>query len=124
MTHTIAMRFRGRSSVLHMALPWEDSAIRILGFALVFLVIGYITLVSISIVNVIAHKEATDKAAALRTVVGGLEHDYFALSQGLTAESGMALGLTRVSNTEYVHVPGALSAQTSAGSSNGVRNEM
>jgi hypothetical protein len=101
-----------------MALPQEEMAPRVLGSLIVVLAISYVALVSMSVVNVIASREAADRASSLRTIVGQLEHDYFVLSQGVTEGSGTSLGLTPVSRTDYVHVPG------SVGSRDGVRNEI
>lgn len=97
-----------RNSFFVNALPREESAIRLLGFALAMLVFVYVTFVSLTIVNVIARKEAGDQATALRAVVGQLERDYFAFSDGVTEDNGSALGLSPVSDTDFVYRPGAV----------------
>ena len=106
-----------RNSVFVNALPREESAIKILGSILVLFVCSYIFLVSLSIVNVIARKEAGDESKALRAIVGQLERNYFALSHGLQASDGDVLGLTDVSETDYIHRPGAVAKEN-------VRNEI
>ena len=106
-----------RNSVFVNALPREESAIRFLGVALVLLVFAYIFFVSLSIVNVIARKEANDETKALRSIVGQLERNYFTLSHGVQAADGKGLGLTGVSDTEFIHRPGAVARDS-------VRNEI
>ncbi|TSC85854.1 MAG: hypothetical protein G01um10148_762 [Parcubacteria group bacterium Gr01-1014_8] len=117
---TLPFRHRriSKTSFFVTALPREESAIRILCGMLGIVVFAYITLVSISIVNVIARKEAMDSATALRAVVGQLERDYFATSHGVTLQSGDSLGLSPVSDTEFVHRPGAV------GTAGATRNEL
>lgn len=107
-----------RNSVFVGALPSEENATRILSFMLAILVFAYISFVSFSIVNVIARKEANDQATALRSVVGTLERDYFALSETVGAANGDSLGLAPVSDTQYIHRPGTVGAAL------GVRNEI
>ena len=111
--NTIQLTFRS-SAVFHTPLPWEESGLRLLWVLLASVAVGYVTLVSMSIVNVIARKEATDEASSLSTIVGQLERDYFALSQDLTAQSGSSLGLAPVSQTHYVHAPGSVGAVAGA----------
>jgi hypothetical protein len=117
-TGTLPLRFRTASGALHTAFPREEGAVRLLGAILVLLAVSYLTIVSMSIVNVIARKEATDRAVALRATVGELEREYFALSGNLTAANGDIIGLAPVSDTHYIYRPGAV------GSANGVRSEL
>lgn len=112
---TLPINFTPSSEVLHTALPREEAAIRLLSVTLFVLVLTYITLVSMSIVNVIARTEAEEHIVSLRATVGELEHDYFALAEGVTAENGDELGLTAVSDIHYVHTPGATAAAKTAG---------
>lgn len=109
---TLQLPFRDRRiskrSFLVNALPREEASVRILSGVLAVLVFAYIAFVSLSIVNVIARKEAMDSATALRAVVGQLERDYFALSNGVTSQSGDTLGLSPVSDMNFVHRPGAV----------------
>lgn len=107
-----------RDSVFVSVLPSEETTTRLLCFMLLILVFAYVSFVSLSIVNVIARKEANDQATALRSVVGSLERDYFALSQTVGAANGDSLGLAPVSDTQYIHRPG------SVGAVDGVRNEI
>lgn len=99
-----------RSSIFVNALPREEGAIRLLSSVIGILVFSYIGFVSMTIVNVIARKEAMDTSTALRAVVGQLERDYFALSNGVNAQSGPTLGLSPVSGANFVYRPGAVGA--------------
>lgn len=75
------------------------------------LIFAYVTLVSLTIVHVIAREEAGDRSNSLRAVVGSLERDYFALSHGVGEKDGVSIGLAPVSNTEYVYRPGAVASE-------------
>ena len=101
-TNTIPLKFGQRSSVLRTPLPSESLLLRVLSCTLFLLLAGYVTLVSMSIVNVIARKEALDHVTSLRTTVSELEHEYFTLSQGVTADRSAEFGLVKVSDTHYV----------------------
>lgn len=107
-TNTIPLKFGQKSSVLRVAHPSEGLLIRMLSCALFLLLAGYITLVSMSIVNVIARKEAMEKTVALRSSVSELEHNYFVLSQGISADRGQEFGLVKVSDTHYVREQGSV----------------
>lgn len=109
-TGTLSIPFADPAKVLHMSLPLEERAVQALGFVIACLVVGYIVFVSMSVVNVIASKEAADKISALRASVSQLENDYFALSDTVTADSGALLGLAPVSKTNYVSRTGTVGA--------------
>jgi hypothetical protein len=102
-TSTLQLPFANPAKVLHTSLPREEQAVRVLCFILACLVVGYVALVSMSVVNVIASQEAADELTALRTAVSELEHQYFKSSQVVTAESGAILGLAPVKETHYVN---------------------
>lgn len=112
-TATIPMKFRSHAAIFHTSLPREEQAVKILCLVLAFCVLSYITLVSMSIVNVIASKEAGDEMTKLRGIVADLEHDYFALSEAVTEENGISLDLTPVSATHYVKNSSTVGAATS-----------
>lgn len=111
-TGTLSLPFADPAKVLHTSLPLEERAVRALSLMLACLVIGYIVFVSMSVVNVIASKEAGDKITALRASVSQLEKDYFVLSDTVTADSGALLGLAPVSKTNYVSRTGTVGAAT------------
>ena len=97
--------FRGEQYLLHML---------ILGIGLC--VVGYAYFVSLSIMNVIAHKEAIAESDRLQSAVGLLEQDYFQLSKNVTPALAAQLGMTETSDTTFVRRPGAVgSAQGTRG---------
>ncbi len=94
--------------------PFERIIVPVLSFTLVVLIAGYSYFVSASILNVIDRKEALAQITRIQGVIGGLEQQYFTLSQGVSANTGVALGLTPVQNTYYVYRPGNVGAVTIA----------
>lgn len=107
-TNTIPLKFGQTSSMLRTQLPSESLLLRVLFCTLFVLLAGYITLVSMSIVNVIARKEALEKVISVRSAVSEFEHEYFTLSQGVTDDRGVEFGLVKVSDTHYVKELGAV----------------
>lgn len=99
--------FSARGGVsLTLEHPAERVMFRVLAGTLGILACAYVYFVGVSILNVIARKEALAQTASLASAVSSLERDYFAASQGVGPEDGVRLGLTPVSNTVYVHRPG------------------
>ena len=95
--------------------PAERIVFRTLGSVLFVLLCGYFYFVSASVLNIIARKEADAKSATLQTSVAQMEQRYFALRDSVTPQEAASLGLSRVSDTQYVYVPGnAASAGTVA----------
>ena len=95
--------------------PAERIVFRALGAVLFVLLCGYFYFVSASVLNIIARKEADAKSATLQTSVAQMEQRYFALRDSVTPQEAASLGLSRVSDTQYVYVPGnAASAGTVA----------
>ena len=90
------------------AFPGENLALRFLFLALTVCILGYVYFVSVSIMNVIAHKEALAASESLQGEVGDLEEQYFALSKNVTPESGVHLGMTPTSDTTFVRRPGTV----------------
>jgi hypothetical protein len=117
-TGTIPITFAGSAKVLHTSFPREEYIAKVLSIFLVILAIAYVTLVSMSVVNVIASKEASDKITALRAKVGELEHNYFALTQTVTKDSGGELGLLPIATIDYVNRAG------NVGVANNARNDI
>src|SRR3989338_3943339 len=87
----------------------------ILSIALIVLTAAYLYFVAASIMNVIARTEAMREMQTIQSAIAGMEQRYFALSQGVTPAEGVALGLSPVVHTSYVHRPGnaAVAAITS-----------
>lgn len=90
--------------------PIETAVLRTLCAALAVLVFSYLYFVSASVLNVIAQREARTQADGLMTAIGTAERDYFALSNAVTPEAGVPLGLGPVSNSNiaYVYRPGVV----------------
>ncbi len=100
--------------ILAIEYQWEQTLLRVLLVMLAFLTLSYLYFVGTSVMNVIAHKEASVRSTQIETSIGLLEREYFALSQGLTPESGSALGLASISDQSYVYRPGTIGAATIA----------
>lgn len=115
--HSLPLRFES-ARVLHTAFPREETLIRSLGAMIAVLAICYITFVSMSIVNVIARKEALDTMTETRSNVAQLEHDYFDLTERLSASRGSDLGLSPTSHVAFVHRPGAVGKATTNSDNN------
>lgn len=98
------------------ALPGEHYLLHCLIFGILLTIAGYTYFVSLSIFNVIAHKEAIAASEKLQSEVGLLEQDYFELTQSITPAIAANLGMTETSDTAFVRKPGAVgSAQGSRG---------
>lgn len=113
--HTLRLPFVTPHAALYTAHPLEDRLTRALVACLCGAALLYLALVSQSIVNVIAAKEAARAEETLRQAVGTLERDYFALAQGVT-ESAHSLGLVSVSEKSYLSSPNAVARSTPVGS--------
>lgn len=111
------MKKRSHASVLLLKaeLPFERAALRAAFALLLILVSTYGYLIGTSIFNAIARKEAIAENIRLETSVGALEESYFALSEDITPNSGVALGLGALSKKSYVYRPGAVGVAGSAG---------
>ena len=81
---------------------------RVLVSLLILLALGYLYFVAASVLNIMARKEALSQSAQIEGTIGSLEGQYFALSQGITPQSAVALGLSPISvkDTDYVNRPG------------------
>ena len=90
------------------AFPGEQFLLHGLFLALGMCVFGYAYFVSLSIMNVIAHKEAIAMSDSLQSDVGDLEREYFELSKSVTPALGASLGMSPASQTTFVRKPGAM----------------
>ncbi len=88
--------------------PAERVILRALVAVLVVLAMGYLYFVSASIINIMARKEAMTQSGAIIASIGSLEGQYFSLTQSITPDSAVAIGLSPIStaNTAYVERPG------------------
>src|SRR5580698_2693645 len=88
--------------------PAERMILRGLVAALIVLAMGYLYFVSASVINIMAQKEAMTQSAQIEGSIGALEGQYFSLSQSITPQAAVAMGLTPISvqDTDYVDRPG------------------
>ena len=86
----------------------EQYLLRTLVLAIALSFMGYAYFVSLSIFNVIAHKEAIAESERLESKVGMLEEEYFALAKTVTPEIASAMGMSETAETTFVRRPGAV----------------
>ncbi len=103
---------REREMSLSMEHPLERVLVRVLSMVLIALVCGYLYFVSASVLNVMARREALAQVNNIQGAIGGLEQQYFVLSQAVRPEMGVSLGLSPVLQTQYVYRPGNVGAVT------------
>lgn len=101
-TATLQIRFPDAPVVLHTSYFREDVLIRVLFAIGAALLVAYVTIVGMTIVNVIARKEALDKTTETRSAIAQLEHEYFSRTEALSVAQGIERGLTPVSDKRYV----------------------
>ncbi len=97
-------------AILSLEYTYERVAFRVLFAILGIILCGYLYFVGASVLNIIARKEASRAAVQMQSSIAGLEKEFFALSEGVTVETGSALGLAPVDGTDYVYRPGATAA--------------
>ena len=90
------------------AISGERFLLHYLVLGIVLTILGYTYFVTLSIFNVIAHKEAIAESDRLQSEVGLLEEDYFALSKEITPALATRLGMTETEETTFVRRPGAV----------------
>ncbi len=99
-----------RARVLAVEYRAERIALAALLGLLALFVAAYFYFVIGSVFNVIAEKEADAKSALMQQSIGGLEQQYFTLSQSLTPQTAADMGLAPVQSTQYVSRPGNAAA--------------
>jgi hypothetical protein len=95
--------------VLAVEHPGEQVVFRVAIVLLGLLALCYLYFVTSSVINVIARKEALTQSVKISRSIGALEEQYFSLSQSITPESALALGLTPLTSPNYVSRPGNVS---------------
>lgn len=70
----------------------------------------YLYLVSASVLNIMARKEASSATLALQSKVAELQGEYFALSESVDPALASAIGLAPIAETHYVYRPGNAAA--------------
>jgi hypothetical protein len=96
----------GRTISLSIEHPTESVLLRWLVALVVVFLCAYVYFVSLSVLNVIARKEALASIAKLQSAISLMERDYFALSQRVVPSEGASLGLAPISAISYVYRPG------------------
>ena len=97
------------------AIQGEHLVIRALIAALIVCVGLYLYFVGLSIMNVIANREASVESQRLQSTVGTLEQEYFKLAQEVTPEKGASLGLTATTQSVYVRRANGMATNVSKG---------
>jgi hypothetical protein len=95
-----------RAISLSVEHPLEQTALRWLVALIVVFLCTYLYFVSMSVLNVIARKEALSQISRIESSISTKEHDYFALSEEVVPSTGDSLGLSPLSNITYVYRPG------------------
>ena len=101
--NTLQIHLNRKIAALSMEHPYEYATLRYLCIATCALVFVYLYLVSASVLNVIAQKEADRTSAALESDLGELEGKYFTLSQDITPEHAQKLGLKPLTASSFVY---------------------
>lgn len=91
-----------RQSINVAAYRGEAQLLRILSLLLALSIAGYLYFVGLSIMNVIANREASVMSDRLQSDVAVLEQQYFTLSKEVSPESAAAHGLSKPVATSFV----------------------
>lgn len=103
----------GHDVSLSLEHPLERTIMRVLFVLLALCVFGYLYFVSASVLNVMARREADAQTAKYQSSIAEMERQYFALKGGVDESAAPSLGLSPISDTQYVYRPGnAASAGT------------
>ena len=101
--NSIHLQLNKKVAALSAEHPFEHVLLRYLFVAAGLLAFVYLYLVAASVLNVIAQKEADQNSSALESKIGGLEAQYFSLSQDITQQKASELGLLPVSESSFVY---------------------
>jgi hypothetical protein len=89
---------------LSIEYPAERMIFRGLVAVLIVLAMCYLYFVSASVINIIAQKEAMSQTSRIEGSIGALEGQYFTLSQSITAQAAVAMGLTSISVKDIAYI--------------------
>ncbi len=108
--------FNAGSSRVSLSLehPRERFLLHLLSISLGALVCLYLYFIPASVLNVMARREALAHVSDIQGKIGEAQQQYFALSQGMTPQEGVDLGLVPTTDTQYVYRPGSVGAVTIA----------
>lgn len=117
-SHQLSLLQKARAlperKVSSIAFSGESHLLQVLSIFLALSVLAYLYFVGVSIMNVISNREASVESERLRSVVGGLEENYFALAKSVSPEVAGSLGLTGNAEVSYVRRAGAVAVNTPA----------
>lgn len=95
--------------------PYERAVLKSLVLVLGILSFGYVYFVGVSVLNIVARKEADAQTVKLQSAIASMEQQYFALSHEVDESAAYAIGLAPIAETHFVYRPGNLTAaETSA----------
>jgi len=101
--YAIQLQLNKKITALSAEMPFEYLALRTLIVMVGILIFAYLYLVSASVLNVIAQREAAQASAQLESNIGVLEGRYFSLSKEVTPVHAEKLGLLPVSQSSFVY---------------------
>lgn len=101
--HTLQLQLNKKFAALSLEMPYEQAIFRYLCIAVALIVLAYLYLVSASVLNVIAQREAAQGSSRIESNIGVLEGKYFSLSEAVTPAEASKLGLAKVTETSFVY---------------------
>ena len=101
--NTLQLQLNKKIAALSVEVPHEYTILRSLCLMVGVLVLAYLYLVSASVLNVIAQREADQSSATLQSNIGVLEGKYFALSHEITPARAAQLWLQPVAQSSFVY---------------------
>lgn len=115
--NTLQLQLNKKIAALSVELPHEYTVLRGLFLVVGVLILAYLYLVSASVLNVIAQREADQASASLQSNIGVSEGKYFSLSRDMTPARAAKLGLQPVAQSSFVYrldTVGIVSAEQNA----------
>ncbi len=101
--NTIQLQLNKKVAAFSAEHPYEYAALRSMMLISGILILVYLYLVSASVLNIIAQKEAGRMSASLESNLGELEGRFFALSDELTSDHASRLGLHPLEESSFVY---------------------
>lgn len=102
----------GHDVSLSLEHPMERMIARTLFALIVLSIFAYLYLVSASVLNVMARREADAQTVKYQSSIAQMESQYFALQKGVDESDAASLGLAPIKGTQYVYRPGNAAAAT------------
>ncbi|HWO07771.1 MAG TPA: hypothetical protein VNM40_04305 [Candidatus Paceibacterota bacterium] len=100
-------------SIVVAAYRGENHLLSFLYFAFGLCIAAYIYFVGLSIMNLIANREAIVESDRLQSEVASLEEEYFELAKGITPSVASAHGLSKPVQTSFVRRPTGFASNSS-----------